>query len=124
MIDVKSGDFELFELTSCADSIENINGAQSRKKERYRQMVIDINDIDEISCELKCFEVCALGNIPTHARQTIRYLVGKKVARDTFKTLAKIAISTSYYIFNRRRDKEWNSPPLFERRVVDPAAKK
>ena len=56
---------------------------------------------DGISCELSCFEVCALGNIPEHARKTIRYLVGKKAARKTLKTLAKLAIATSYYTFNR-----------------------
>ena len=64
-----------------------------------------------------------MGNIPEPARKTIRYLVGKEAARKTFKTLAKLAIATSYYTFNRRRDKEWISPPLFERRVVDSGGK-
>ena len=123
MVDEKSGDVELFELTCCADSEKNIQGAQTRKTIRYQHIRNDINSIDGISCELSCFEVCALGNIPEHARKTIRYLVGKKAARKTFKTLAKLAIATSYYTFNRRRDKEWISPPLFERRVVDSGGK-
>ena len=35
MIDEKTGDFELFELTSCADDIANIANAQARKADRY-----------------------------------------------------------------------------------------
>lgn len=119
MIDEKSGDFELFELTCCADRESNINAAQSRKSIRYRELVRGIDSMTEFTCKLSCFEVCSLGNIPSHTRQTIRYLVGNKVARQTFKTLTKLAIATSYYTFNRRRDKDWVSPPLFERRVVD-----
>ena len=76
-----------------------------------------------MNVSLKCFEVCALGNIPSHARETIRYLVGKKASHDCFKKLAKIAISASYYIFNRRRDNEWNPPSLFERSVANVGAK-
>ena len=123
LIDEKSGDFELFELTSCADDMENINKAQNRKSERYVQLQLDIKSTGVGCDEVKPFEVCALGNIPAHARHTIRYLVGKRAARETFKALAKIAISTSYYIFNRRRHSEWNDPPLFERRTVDSIAK-
>ena len=117
LIEEKTNAVELFELTSCADSRDNITNAQDRKQRRYRNLKTDLN------AKLQCFEVCALGNIPSHARNTIRYLVGKKAARDTFKKLAKIAISSSYYIFNRRRDTEWNSPPLFERTVMDFSAK-
>ena len=80
------------------------------------------SETDEIS-RAQCFEVCALGNIPKHVRETIRYPVWRRAARETFKTLAKIAMSASYYIFNRRRDKEWVSSPLFERYVVDFGAK-
>ena len=117
LIDEKSNKVELFELTSCADSVENISAAPTRKKIRYRELKDDMN------ASLKCFEVCALGNIPSHARETIRYLVGKKASRDCFKKLAKIAISVSYYIFNRRRDNEWNPPSLFDRSDVNVGAK-
>ena len=34
----------------------------------------------------------------------LRYLVGKKAARETFKYLVKTAVSASYYIFNRHCD--------------------
>ena len=113
MIDEKNNTVELFELTSCADAQENIAYSQSRKSDSYRDLK------RELKASLKVFEVCSLGNIPSHARETIRYLVGKKAARETFKTLSKIAISCSYYVFNRRRDREWNSPPLFERPLKD-----
>ena len=89
---------------------------------RYAPLVGDIKSTG-VEAKVTPFEVCALGNIPAHARQTIRNLVGKKAARETFKSLAKIAVSASYYIFNRRRDKEWHAPPLFERRTVSPIAK-
>ena len=117
LIEEKTNAIELFELTSCADSKENIKNAQARKKVRYEVLKSELN------AKLQCFEVCALGNIPSHARETIRYLVGKKAARETFKSLAKIAISASYYIFNRRRDTEWHSPSYFERPVVNYGAK-
>ena len=123
LVDEKTGDVELFELTSCADSLENIKNAQSRKSVRYALLVGDIKSTG-VEAKATPFEVCALGNIPSHARQTIRYLVGKNVARGTFKSLAKIAVSASYYIFNRRRDMEWRAPPLFERRTIDHVVKK
>ena len=113
MIDDKNNTVELFELTSCADSERLIAYSQSRKRDSYT----DIRR--ELKASLKVFEVCSLGNIPKHARETIQYLVGKKVARETFKALSKIAISCSYYLFNRRRDRDWNPPPLFERPIVD-----
>ena len=85
LIEEKTNAVELFELTSCADSRDNITNAQDRKQRRYRNLKTDLN------AKLQCFEVCALGNIPSHARNTIRYQVGKKAARDTFKKLAKLA---------------------------------
>ena len=62
-----------------------------------------VGDIKSAGDEAKVTpsEVRALGNIPAHARQTIRYLIGKQAARETFKSFAKIAVSASYYIFNR-----------------------
>ena len=116
---------ELFELTCCGDTETLIKGAQNRKYDRYQHILDGINgDQDNpYKCKLSCFEVCALGNIPSHARQTIRYLVGKKASRATLLTLAKLSISTSYYIFNRRRIKEWGSPPPFERRLANSGKK-
>ena len=116
---------ELFELTCCGDTDTLIKGAQNRKYDRYQHTFDGINgDQDNpYKCKLSCFEVCALGNIPSHARQTIRYLVGKKASRATLLTLAKLSISTSYYIFNRRRIKEWGSPPPFERRLANSGKK-
>ena len=82
LIDEKSGDFEIFELTFPADDMKNVYNAQSRKSEKYAQLPTDIRKTG-VKCEkVTSFEVCALGNIPEHARTTIRYLV------------AKIAIST------------------------------
>ena len=100
LIDEKTGDCELFKLTNCADSMENIKNAQSRKSVRYAPLV---GNIKWTSVEAKTtpFEARALGNIPAHVRQTIRRLVGMKAARETFKSLTKKAVSASYYIFNR-----------------------
>ena len=114
---------EVFELTSCTDSKERIKESQARKTKRYTKLATDLKAATDLEAPLRCFEVCALGNIPAHSRETIRYLVGKKAARATFKSLAKIAIATSYYLFNRRRDKNWISPPLFERPTVECVSK-
>ena len=106
MIDEKSDDFEIFELTCPADDMKNIYNAQSRKSEKYAQLPTDIRKTG-VKCEkVTPFEVCALGSIRAHVRTTIQYLVGKRAAHDTFEALAKTAISTSYYIFNRRRQLE------------------
>ena len=104
-------------FASCTDSKYNIDLAHNRKKKRYEVLA------SQLKASLQPFEVCALGNIPKHSRETVRYLVGKKAARETFKSLAKIAISASYYIFNRRRNAEWHTPSLFERHVVNFGAK-
>ena len=117
LIEEKTDNVELFELTSCTDSKYNIDLAHNLKRKRYEVLA------SQLKAGLQPFEVCALGNIPKHSRETIRYLVGKKAARETFKSLAKIAISASYYIFNRRRNAEWHAPSLFERHVVNFGAK-
>ena len=114
---------EIFELTSCTDSKERIKESQARKTKRYTKLATDLKAATELEAPLRCFEVCALGNIPAHSRETIRYLVGKKAAKATFKSLAKIAIATSYYLFNRRREKIWIAPPLFERPTVECVSK-
>ena len=44
LVDEKTGDVELYELTSCADKKENIKKAQTRKFVRYWAMVKDIED--------------------------------------------------------------------------------
>ena len=55
MVDEKSGDVELFELTCCADNEENIKGAQTRKTNRYQHIRNNMENIDAISCKLSCF---------------------------------------------------------------------
>ena len=86
---------------------------------RYAPLDGDIKSTD-VEAKVTPLKVCALGNIPAHARQTIRYLVGKKAARETFKSLARITVPASHYIFNKRRDKEWHAPPLSRDKLLVP----
>ena len=115
-IDPVSAEVNLCDLTSCADRQENIDKARVRKSSKYAALVSDIAATG-VNAAFTPFEVCALGNIRGDSRATLRSLVGKRAARRTFQNLAKIAISFSYYIFNRRRSPEWESPSLFERAV-------
>ena len=106
----------MYDLTSCADRESNINEARSCKINRYSPLVADIEATGR-AARFTPFEVCSFGNIRSDSRKTLAKLVGKKVAKRMFKKFAKIAISSSYYIFNSRRTLEWYAPPLFEKLV-------
>ena len=121
LIDDETGKIELFDLTSCADRDSNIKNARSFKSNKYASLVADIG-VERAS--FTPFEVCSLGNIAAESRKTLRKLFGSSASRQTFRTLAKIAISCSQLIFNSRRSEEWAAPALFERAVVLPRKKK
>lgn len=116
LIDPITDDIELFDLTSCADREENINGARIRKSTKYAPLVADLEQSGH-KASFTPFEVCSLGNIRSDTRKTLTTLVGRKVAKRMMKKLAMIAVASSYYIFNNRRNTEWHSPPLFEKPV-------
>ena len=59
LTDEKTGDCELSELTSCADSMENIKNAQSRKFVRYVPLVGDIKSTG-VGAKVAPFDVCSL----------------------------------------------------------------
>ena len=63
-----------------------------RKSVRHVPIVDDIKSTS-VEAKVTPLEVCALGNLPAHAPLATRYLVGKKAARETFKSLAKLAVS-------------------------------
>ena len=107
----------LADLTSCADREKNINEAHALKIRKYTPLVADIEATGR-AATFSPFEVCSFGNIRSDPRRTLASLVGKKVAKRVFKQLARIAISSSYYIFKSRRSLEWYAPPLFEKQVV------
>ena len=97
LVDSTTGDVELFDLTSCADRETNINNARKLKRTRYAPLVADI-DATGRQASFEPFEVCALGNIRTDSKATLSSLVGRKTSKKMFKSLAKIAISCSYFI--------------------------
>lgn len=93
--------------------MKNSHNAEPRKSLRYEQFSMNIERISVKCGKVKPSEVYAFDNIPAHSRQTIPYLDGKRIDRETFKSFAKIAISTSYSyrIFNRHGQLEWLAFP-------------
>ena len=116
LLDPLTEDIELYDLTSCADREENINGARVRKSTKYAPLVADLENSGR-KASFTPFEVCSLGNIRSDSRKTLAKLVGKKVSKKMAKKLAAIAIASSYYLFNTRRKTEWVPPSLFEKPV-------
>ena len=106
LIDEVTGDMEIFDLTSCADRERNINEARVFKQRKYAPLVADIRATGR-KAEFISFEVCSLGNIRSDSKKTLRSILGAKTARRTFRTLSKIAVSCSRYIFRQRREKDW-----------------
>jgi hypothetical protein len=107
---------KIFELTSCADRIENIRKARFRKNNRDGHLASDISEQPNgMKATYACFEICALGSIRDESKAVLTELFPtRKIRRKLLRKLAKIAISCSYVIFSSRRSSEWGDVPLFE----------
>ena len=79
LIEGISCDFVISELISCGDDMKNIDEAQARKTKRYSELKEGIKKTG-VGCQITPFEACALGDMPAHTRQAIRYLVGQSAA--------------------------------------------
>ena len=113
IIDRTNSIVELGELTVSFEP--NMANARKRKEEKYSSLVSDIEN-NGFRCKLTCFEVGSRGLITKENRQRIIKLI--KSASFTQKTrqhinqISKLAILTSYAIYNARRDPTWTMPKL------------
>ena len=89
----------------------NINKAHDRKLKKYLDLVSDIADNGFI-CDLTCFEVGSRGLITP---ENVGYIakvfsfVGAKPRKTFLRELSKLALLSSYTIWNARQEPAWGS---------------
>ena len=93
----------------------NIQKAHDRKAQKYRDLVSDILD-NGFTCDLTCFEIGSRGLItctPENIRNIDKIfsfaLLNTKPSKSFRKELSKVALLTSYTIWNARQEPAWGS---------------
>ena len=113
IIDRKERVVEIGELTVPFEP--NLESARKRKEEKYAYLVADIES-KGFKCTLTCFEVGSRGLITKDNKRRINRLMKlashAKKTHDHIKQTSKIAVLTSYAIFNARRQPIWTMPKL------------
>ena len=105
----KDNTVHLVELTVPFE--KNIQKAHDRKAQKYRDLVSDILD-NGFTCDLTCFEIGSRGLItPENIRNIdkIFSFVNTKPSKSFRKELSKVALLTSYTIWNARQEPAWGS---------------
>ena len=105
----KDNTIHLVELTVPFE--KNIQKAHDRKAQKYRDLVSDILD-NGFTCDLTCFEIGSRGLItPENIRNIdkIFSFVNTKPSKSFRKELSKVALLTSYTIWNARQEPAWGS---------------
>jgi hypothetical protein len=99
----------LVELTVPFES--NITKAHDRKSKKYLDLVADIED-NGFACDLTCFEVGSRGLITSenagHIDEIFSF-IGAKPRKSFARDLSKLAILSSYTIWNARHEPAWGS---------------
>jgi len=89
----------------------NIQKAHARKTQKYSDLVSDISD-NGFNCDLTCLEVGSRGLItPDNVGNivTVVSFVKGKPQKSFAKELSKLALLTSYTIWNARQEPSWGS---------------
>jgi tetrahydromethanopterin S-methyltransferase subunit H len=89
----------------------NINKAHDRKHKKYLDLVSDIADNGFI-CDLTCFEVGSRGLITSKNAGHIDKIlssIGAKSKKTFVRELSKLALLSSYTIWNARHEPNWGS---------------
>ena len=89
----------------------NISKAHDRKHKKYLDLVSDIED-NGFTCDLTCYEVGSRGLITTdnvgHIGKVFSF-VGAKPKKAFMRELSKLALLSSYTIWNARQEPAWGS---------------
>ena len=103
----------LVELTICFET--NFEAANDRKKERYTQLKLDLEDRGYI-CHLFPLEVGSRGHISKKNKLTLaNILTLNKISlkyNELLTNSSKISLLCSYSIFHAYNQPTWSDPPL------------
>lgn len=105
----KEKSIHLVELTVPFET--NIKKAHDRKHKKYIDLVSDISD-NGFTCDLTCFEVGSRGLITPENVGRIAEIfsfIKSKPHRALVKELSKMALLSSYTIWNARQEPAWGS---------------
>ena len=101
----------LAELTVPFES--HIDSAHERKSEKYASLRHDIQ-AQGFSCDLICFEIGTSGLVTKENKRRItrlfRFVKDSSKMQSHIKTISKIAILTSFAIYNARKEPTWSKP--------------
>ena len=90
----------------------NISKAHERKQTKYLDLVSDISD-NGFTCDLTCFEVGSRGLITQenvgHIVEIFSFVGKSKPSKKFMKELSKMALLSSYTIWNARQEPAWGS---------------
>ena len=105
----------LYELTYPFDSPQNIQQANSYKKDKYQSLKSDIEE-NGFTCHVIPFEIGARGFIPRRVKlilySLLRSTTSIKYPTEHIIKLSKISLLCSFSIFHSRREKTWSDPCL------------
>ena len=113
IIDRRTGNLYIWELTSCFDRDENFTNAHTNKENKYAYF---LRDITELKPHVTAFEVGARGIITRENNDRLKAL--HKFCRKNIKlkqfiqNISALAVNASFYIFICRKDPVWSDPPL------------
>ena len=103
----------LVELTVPFES--NIKDAHSRKIDRYKALVQDLNETD-YDTSYEAIEVGQRGFIDAENKTRIKQILakcnGNKKPKEIINDLSKAALLASFVIFYSRHDQTWSDAPL------------
>ena len=113
IIDRRSGDLYIFELTVCFDRDENFRFAHTLKENKYAYFLTDITELTPHVC---AFEVGARGFITKDNSDRLKSLhkfCKKNIKFKSFvQNISALAVNASFYLFICRKDPVWSDPPL------------
>ncbi|XP_072182267.1 uncharacterized protein [Diadema setosum] len=95
----------------------NIDSAHNRKSEKYASLVLDIEN-QGYSFELICFEVGSRGLLTKENKRQVtklfKFVSDTRRIREHIRTISKIAILTSFAIYNARNEPSWTKPAYLQ----------
>ena len=113
IIDRRSGDLYIFELTCSFDRDENFWFAHTEKSNKYAYL---LTDITELKPHITAFEVGTRGFVSKDNSDRLKSLhkfCRRNIKFSVFmKNISALAVNASYYLFICRKDPVWSDPPL------------
>ena len=107
----------LYELTCPYDLPQNIEQANSYKRDKYQSLKSDISK-NGFTCQLIPWETGARGFIPRRVKLIMYSLLNStttiKYPTEHIVKLSNISLLCSFSIFHSRREKTWSDPPLLK----------